>query len=322
MRWRARKGHGPKGRRPNLPWAAAVAALLSGCIPGDWTARVRDPSRADSTGRLTQGEGAALSAPKEGAGRIETLAIVPVVNRTGESHADTYALGRHIARRLAAAGRLGPRPLGPRPLGPRPLDPRPFRVIHPHELAAAAAPAPASRPAPVTDAPGRRPDALRAVAAADGLDADAVLVVELLEYRAYRPPRITLRARLYATGAQSVLGSDPLLEMTDDGVPAEFPAPRRRRHLWAHELVFDGGQPATRRQLAAYAVGRLEGADAEPLTWSMDRFMAFCADALVGSLLRDIGPRLGSATLGSATLAALPSAGAAPARSPQTEARR
>jgi hypothetical protein len=151
---------------------------------------------------------------------MQTLAVAPVRDLTQSRHADLAALGEALAAALLATRR--------------------FQVIYPHEFARTAQSRPARRDIPVTDEVRSLEGDAGLVAAAAHLQADAVLVVSVLAYQPYYPPRLAVRARLYATAASSPLDSRRLLEMTDDGMPAEVPAALQRRFLWSRDHVFDG----------------------------------------------------------------------------------
>lgn len=250
--------HGPALRRVRA-WRAAQASSRSDSPHSE----LRSPNSDPRTPKTPRGQ-------PEPTFELHTLAVAPVVDLTGEPHAaGPDALGRQIAGALVAAGWQ--------------------KVIYPPEIAAAMQERARPRRIPVTDELLPAGADSRAVDAAASLDADAVLVVQLLEYRPYPPPRVVLRARLYRTDPAGELASDAILQMTDDGVPADIPARPRSRFLWASERVLDARQQVAHSKLAAFA-GSLQSVagsldmDAHRLTRSMDRYLAFCAHVLANDL--------------------------------------
>ena len=129
------------------------------------------------------------------------------------------------------------------------------------------------------------------VTAAAQLQADALLVVEITALDPYPPPRVALRARLLRTGGVARGPAGDMLEMIDDGRPAEMNAATLDRTLWKHLRVF-AGQSAALRAEVAEMIDR-ERQSAADASWRegqtlrrMDYFLDFCAYSLVNALAK------------------------------------
>lgn len=160
---------------------------------------------------------------------IQTVAVLPVLNQTGQPTFDGDEYGNILASEL--------------------LKFRGFRAVRPAALRGLGEPLPKS----VEDAVklGRR------------LRVDAVLVAMITDHDPYEPPKVAVSVQFLRTGARTVSSADiDRLTQSSSWRKGPFPMSPERAGHWisAFEGVYDAHSAGVRREVVAYARAQ-EGSD-------------------------------------------------------------
>ncbi len=193
---------------------------------------------------------------------IETLGVAQVIDATGSDQLDCDAFGKAVAADLASRRR--------------------FHVQYPRDVAAALA-------AKGIDDPSKLSDR-QLIEATRAAKLDALLVIRVVDFKPYYPPRISFKARLYATEIHGGLSAREILDWSDDGVPRDVPAALTNRFIWYRDELFDGHDKSTSILVRDYAMKHDQGKHPmgpEVFLRSMDRFFQFISYRLGRELYDD-----------------------------------